>query len=142
MMTEKPQSLSSPEAQETLRRHKTQVALQIGVPLGVGVLLALALAVAAALSPSVTTQGGSAAVILLALLCLLGGLPVLLALVAAVVVMRKAPQAVHRGANHTQGFLRRVGDGIRRLSDRVASPWVRLEGLRAGWQRLWGQRRR
>ena len=121
---------------EVLRRHKAQVAWQIGVPLGVGVLLALALGVAAALSPPATVQGGSAAAILLALLCLLGGFPVLLVLVGAVVLMAQAPRAVHRGAGRVQQVLERIQRGARRLSDRVAAPWMRLEEWRAGAQEL------
>lgn len=141
MANPKPSNLSPAKKSEALRRHQIQVVLQIAVPLGVGVLLALALAVAAALSPAVTAQGGSAAAILLALLCLLGGLPVLLVLAGAVVLMHRAPRAVHHSASRTLGFLQRVQRHVRRWSDRAAAPWVRLEGWRAGAQRLLRRRR-
>ncbi len=117
-------------------RHRRQVALQIGLPLALGVLLAGALGVAAALSPRATAQGGSAAVILLAGLCGLAGLPVLVLLIAAVVVLHKAPAALLQGTARLQRTLQRVERLAHRLSDRASAPWLSLASLKAGLQRL------
>ncbi len=137
-MNRKPMPQPLPiRSQHTLtRRHRRQVALQIGLPLAVGALLVGALVVAAAQNPATTAQGGSAAVILLTGLCLLSGLPVLGGIVAIVVLLHNARPAVQQNARRLQRTLDRFEHRTRRLNDRAVAPWLTLAATWAGLQRL------
>ena len=131
-----PQPLPMRQQHTLTRQHRRQVALQIGLPLAIGALLVGALVVAAARNPTATAQGGSAAVILLAGLCLIGGLPVLGGIAAVVVLLHKARPAVRQNARRLQRTLDRLDHRTRRLSNQAVAPWLTLAAAWAGLQRL------
>ncbi len=122
---------------ETLRNHRKQTAWQIGLPLAVGGLILLGLGLAAAWTPTTSAQGGSTAVIFLAGLCMLGALPWLVILVALVLVLHRAPAALHRAFCQLSRGMSQAEDRVRRLSNRAVAPWLRLAGWQAGAARLW-----
>lgn len=121
---------------EPTLRHRHQVWLQIGLPIGGAALLLLAVGIALALSPTGAEQGGAAAAILLALLCMVGGLPWLVALVALVLWLARAPQPTRRALRRGAEQAARLAAMARRWTDRLSAPVIAAETTRARWQAL------
>ena len=97
-------------------------------------MLLLALGVGLAASEAGSAQGGAAATLFLAVLCMLGGLPWLFVLGGLVVWMRRAPRATRRGLRRAATFTLRLETTARRWADRAVRPVVQAAEMAARLQ--------
>lgn len=125
----------------TASEHRRQVWWQISLPILVGasVILALGMLVLQAGQGGALQLGQWAHASLIMLLIPLIALALLvsLAVAALIVVMVRLIGVIPPYARRAQVTLGRVERAARRNADAAAMPFIRLQGLCAGWRALW-----
>ncbi len=137
------EKIPNPHNPETKAAHQREVWWQISVPLLVLTVIFVGLAVFFVRQPAARASAWADASLIF-LICI-GFLPMLLLLIASAglaYAVWRANQGLPAVTWQIQGFMQRVQEGTTRISNKVASPMIKMGVLHAKWQALWGRKRK